>query len=537
MFDFFRKKKKEQELITKQIEEFGHFKLDLKPKLLKLPDYDDKKQLNIRYPLIPPYAFVHIYWDTNENSIIYHLEEPVLTDEEKMILTTLHETMQEIIDTSFSESIESPGLLDYLEKNLKAIIKELGIKIERETYNKFMYYIYRDSIGLNKIEPLLNDYFIEDIECNGVNIPIYIVHRKYGNIRTNVLIKDFEEATDLVEKIAQRSGRYISYASPILDSTLPDGSRVNATYSKDITTRGPTFTIRKFTKRPWTPAHLIKDGTASAKFFAYMWMAIEYKFNMMIIGETASGKTTMLNALVNFIPYEARICSIEDTRELNLAHENWLPSVVRIAFGSPNLLGVKYGGVTMFDLLKESYRQNPDYVIVGEVRGKEASVLFQGMASGHPSFGTFHAESLETLIRRLETPPINLPRTLVNSLDIVCVMIHSKERDKHIRRVNELVEIIEIGTVAGGTKKNVAFKWDPMNDQLITTGDYHLIKRMAAKTGKSIKNLLRELDFKNQLLKKIAKQDISDFEGFVQIIKRYYEDPKSILRKFKIKIK
>ncbi|MCX6711501.1 MAG: type II/IV secretion system ATPase subunit, partial [Candidatus Woesearchaeota archaeon] len=196
-----------------------------------------------------------------------------------------------------------------------------------------MYYIYRDFVGLNEIEPLLRDYFIEDIECNGVNTPIYIVHRKYKNLKTNIIYNDIKVLTDFVEKLAQKSGQYISYANPLLDAALPDGSRVNATYTQDISSRGPTFTIRKFTKEPWSPIKLMEFRTVSPELLAYIWLLIEHECNIMVIGGTGSGKTTLLNTLAFFIPPSSRVVSIEDTRELNILHENWLPSVTRSGIG------------------------------------------------------------------------------------------------------------------------------------------------------------------------------------------------------------
>ena len=261
------------------------------------------------------------------------------------------------------------GLLDYIDQRFKFLAVELGIDISYESYKKIYYYLCRDFIGFNEIEPLLRDYFIEDIENNGADTPVYIVHRMYRNMKTNILFKDIDRLEGFVEKLAQRSGQYISYANPILDGSLPDGSRVNATYTKDISSRGPTFTIRKFTKEPWTPPQLVSFNTLSPEMIAYLWILIQYKMNILITGGTSSGKTTLLNAIAFFIPPEARVVSIEDTRELNLPRENWLPSVSRSSSG---IRGI--GAVSLFDLLRSSFRQNPDYVIVGEVRGREASV-------------------------------------------------------------------------------------------------------------------------------------------------------------------
>src|SRR4030043_685030 len=207
------------------------------------------------------------------------------------------------------------------------------MNIQYESYKKIYYYLCRDFIGVNEIEPILRDYFVEDIECNGVNSPVYIIHRLYRNIKTNISFGSMEKRESLVEKLAQRCGKYISYAQPILDGSLSDGSRVNATYTKDITNKGPTFTIRKFTKTPWTPTQLLSFNTLSPEMLAYLWLLVEHKMNILIAGGTSSGKTSLLNAIAFFIPPEARVVSIEDTRELNLPRDNWLPSVVRSAKG------------------------------------------------------------------------------------------------------------------------------------------------------------------------------------------------------------
>ncbi|MBI2581136.1 Flp pilus assembly complex ATPase component TadA [Candidatus Woesearchaeota archaeon] len=357
------------------------FFIDLRPRFVKLPDISVKESINIRYPLLPPYAFAHIYWDNTAKELLYSVEEVLLTDTEKELLKLIQLGLEEMINISYAYASKSDLLIKYLEKNVQSILAELGAKVSRQSYLKIMYYIYRDFVGLNEIEPMMHDFYIEDIECNGVETPIYIVHRKYQNMRTNIVFPEMKRIVDFVEKLAQKTGRYVSFAKPLLDGSLPDGSRVNATYTSDVTTHGPTFTIRKFTKDPLTPVHLLGYQTASAEMFGFLWLAVENKFNIMAIGETASGKTTFLNSILQFVPPEARIVSIEDTRELNLAHENWIPAVARVGFGIPNILGKQYGEISLFDLLRETFRQNPDYVVVGEVRGKETYVLFQGMAS------------------------------------------------------------------------------------------------------------------------------------------------------------
>ena len=292
--------------------------INTNPAIPALPRVDDKKKINVRYMLIPPYASAHIYWDENINELVYDVEEPLLQDHEKEALEKLEQAMLELININVAVENTLEATTEYIDKTARLLISELNLRVNKDTYTRIFYYLFRDFIGLNEVDPLLRDYFIEDIECNGVDTPVYIVHRVYRNLRTNLTYPSIEKLASFVEKLAQRTGRYVSYAQPLLDGTLPDGSRVNATYTKDITSRGPTFTIRKFTKIPWTPTQLISLNTLSPEMLAYFWILIQYHSSILISGGTASGKTTLLNALAFFIPPEARVVSIEDTREINL---------------------------------------------------------------------------------------------------------------------------------------------------------------------------------------------------------------------------
>lgn len=511
------------------------FFIDLRPRLFKLPDFKDKMQINVRYPLLPPYAFAHIYWDQEAKELIYKVEEQILTEAEQELLRLIQLGLEEMINISFRYATKSNLILKYLEKNVQSILGELGAKVSKESYLKIMYYIYRDFIGLNEMEPMINDPYIEDIECNGIGSPVYIVHRKYQNLRSNIVYEEGAKLINFVEKLAQKTGRYVSYAKPLLDGSLPDGSRVNATYTSDVTTHGPTFTIRKFTREPLTPLHLISYGTADAMTFAYIWMAIEHKFNVISIGETASGKTTFLNAILQFVPSEARIVSIEDTREINLAHENWIPAVARTGFGIPNLIGKQYGEITLFDLLRETFRQNPDYVVVGEVRGKETYVLFQGMASGHSSFSTFHAASVETLVRRLETPPINLPASLVDSLDIIISVVHLKDQNRNIRRMVNLKEVIEVKQQVGSVESNTLFEWDPIKDVYIYNGNSHILSIINKRTGIPVKKLEEELFIRAKVLQASLAKNTLNYSDFTKIVNLYYKEPQTVLKELGIR--
>ncbi len=486
----------------------------------------DKSVVDIRYPLISPYANAHIFWNNKTGDLVYDLEEPALTQEENELLDKLGTALQEMLNISLFVNKSGENLEEYLDKIAKLIISENAMKVSEQSYDKLFYYLYRNFFGLNEIEALMQDYFIEDIQCNGVGQPIYLVHRIFRNIRTTIQFKDMDKLSSFVEKLAQKTGRYISYASPLLDGTLPDGSRVNATYTKDVSSRGPTFTIRKFTKVPWTPIQLVSFGTLSPEMVAFLWMMMQYKLNVLIAGGTGSGKTTLLNAVAFFIPPEARVVSIEDTRELNLSRDNWLPSVVRTGV---NIGGV--GEVDMFSLLKASFRQLPDYVIVGEVRGAEASVLFQGMASGHASLSTIHADSVETVIRRLETPPIELSPTLVNELDAVVVMTHAVKDGKETRKLREIIEVINVNP-DGTSQTNTPFMWDPATDKFYFKKESKVFEKIQKRNGIPMEKLQEEFQKKTKLVYALYQKGEFDFEVLQRVINDYYKNPAQVLAKY-----
>ncbi|MCK5606605.1 type II/IV secretion system ATPase subunit [Candidatus Pacearchaeota archaeon] len=503
--------------------------INFNPDVAPIEKSADKTQTNIRYALIEPFAFAHIYWNEESSEIVYDVEEPILDKRELVIKAQIITAMRDLINFDSIVDGSQETLLKYIDKRFKILATELGFSISWESYQKIYYYLCRDFIGFNEVEPIIRDYYVEDIECNGVDAPIYIVHRKFRNLRSNVKFQKNDELASFVEKVAQRAGKYISYAKPILDGSLPDGSRVNATYTQDITSRGPTFTIRKFTKTPWTPPQLIAFKTLSPEMLAYLWLIIEYKMNLLIAGGTASGKTTLLNAIAFFIAPEARVVSIEDTRELNLPRENWLPSVVRSATGIGGA-----GEVDLFQLLRASFRQNPDYVIVGEVRGKEAYVLFQGMASGHSSISTLHADSVDTVVKRLETPPIELSPTLLNVLDCVCIMTHAIVKKQETRKLKEVVEIVNVSE-EGVAITNTPFTWNPQEDRFYFKKQSKVFEKIQKRYGMTAEALQLEFRKRVQILYQMYTRNIFDFKEVQSIVNEYYKRPEFVLEKFGIK--
>jgi len=514
---------------TTSILDYPQVAIDFTPRVPPMKKIKDKTKINVRYCIVSPFCYVHIHWDPKIYEVVYEVEEPILNKKEKVQKEQIISTLRRMIN--FDEVLEGKKetLFEYIDRRFKLLAMELGLKMSYETYKKIYYYLCRDFIGFNEADPLLRDYFVEDIECNGSRSPVYLIHRIFRQLKTNLVFENNSRLESFVEKLAQRSGKYISYSQPILDASLPDGSRVNATYTKDITSKGPTFTIRKFTKVPWTPSQLIGFNTLSPEMLAYLWLLVEYKMNLLIVGGTASGKTTLLNALAFFIPPEDRVVTIEDTRELNLPRENWLPGVSRGATGVGNM-----GKITLFELLRASFRQVPDYVIVGEVRGKEASVLFQGMASGHSSISTMHADSVETVMKRLETPPIELSGTLLNVLDSICIMTHAIVNKQETRKLREIVEIVNVDN-DGTALTNTPFIWNAAEDRFYFKKESKVFQKITTRYGLDKEVLFLEFRRRAELLYKMYQQKVFDFQEVQDIINEYYKKPQEILKRFNIK--
>ena len=521
-----------------KIPEFLEVKEEIKPEVKEIPPLipplplekpEAKKALTkprtgIQYSLIPPFASVDIRWDENGKEFIYKLVEPELSETEKSIYEKIVSGLLEILDIELSAIKIKSEAVKYLEDMIKKILEEYEIEISNDSYSKILYYIDRNFVGLNELEPLIQDPHIEDISCDGIGVPIFVIHRRYGSIKTNIVYNEEKKLKEFIVKLAERCGRFVSYAEPLLDGTLPDGSRVQSVFAKDVTTRGPCFTIRKFVKEPFSPIDLMSKNTVSSQILAYLWIAIENGFSILLAGGAGTGKTTFLNALLMFVPPEAKIITIEDTRELNIPHENWVPAVTRVGFAKG------YGEVTMFDLLKESFRQTPDYVVVGEVRGEEAYVMFQGMASGIPAMGTMHAGRYEDVIYRLETPPINLSPSLVDTLDIILVMIHAREKGESARRLKEVVEIESIDKETGNARTNSPFRWSPNEDSFEYIGSSYLLQEMAAHKGVELADIQKEINNRKRLLEWMKESGITNFREVTAIFREYRKNPEKVLK-------
>lgn len=500
---------------------------------------DEITSMNIKYPLTPSapkngekvYAWANILWDNKSNSMVYKIVEPLISSQDTQHIDKIKKVIEDEIDIDF-KSFNKKSSVSYIQAMISNVIKRFNMTIDASRLDVYQYYILRDFIGFGSLQPLLNDTQIEDISCDGVGVPVYVYHRdsKLGSMPTSLVFKNSEELDTLVMRIAQKTGRAISMAEPLLQGALPDGSRVQATLATDIASKGSNITIRRFLSEPLTPIHLLNYGTIDSRMLAYLWLAIEHGKSILVVGATASGKTSTLNALSLFIKPSAKIISIEDTPEIKLPHEHWVPEIARAGFGdAKGSSGVRRGEVSMFDLLKSSLRQRPDYIVVGEIRGVEASVLFQQIATGHPGFSTFHADSLEKVIDRLVTRPINLSKSLLETLDLMIFAKRIRRENGYVRKITEVQEIIGYNHEKDKLIANKVFEWNATDDAFNVVTDSHLLGKISSETGISVNLLKDQLRQRMRLLEWMASKYIVDYLRVSEVFKAYYSQNSTLM--------
>ena len=340
--------------------------------------------------------------------------------------------------------------------------------LTNEEYRAIEYLLIRDKIDMGVLKPFLSDPYIEDISCDGVG-PIFIEHKIFKGLKSVIEFKVSSELDEFVVKMAERIKRPITYRNPVIDATLLDGSRINIVYGTAISRHGSNFTIRKVNEVPLSILNIIDSNGLDYMSAAYLWLCVEYGMSLFVSGETASGKTTLLNAITTFIPPENKIVTIEDTPELNVPHRNWIREVA-LAKGKGEGGGAA-GEVSMFDLLKAALRQRPNQILVGEIRGVEGAVAFGAMQTGHPVMSTFHAASVEKLIQRLCGDPINIPKTYVDNLNLVIIQSAVKRPDGQlVRRMISVNELVGFNPETQGFTFVQMFTWEPVTDTFVWTG-------------------------------------------------------------------
>ncbi|MEM1534580.1 MAG: type II/IV secretion system ATPase subunit [Nitrososphaerota archaeon] len=502
----------------------------------------DVKPLNPTFEILDRYVLTEKYAEVIIASPPGRVVEPIYFVVENP-LTQQEETALEKIKDILTKELDIPKIGE--EEETKKIIHDTALRVMKkyrravglpslsdELVEKILYYIDRDLMGFGPLNVIMEDYKVEDISCDGLYIPIYVWHRDFESMPTNISFTDREALDDFIIHLAHKAGKHVSSAFPIVDAMIYGKHRLAATFREEISPRGSTFTIRKFRERPFSVTELIVSNVLNSEMGAYFWLLIENKASLMLIGATGSGKTTLLNALTTFIKPRMKIVTCEETAEINIPRDNWVRFVTRESYG---LGSTERGAVELFDLVKTSLRYRPDYLIVGEVRGEEAFVLFQAIATGHGGLTTVHAEDVESAVKRLMSPPMNIPETHISLLDAMALIQRVQLRGKTQlfgRRVRFIWEVEDAHRY-----RKIA-EWDPVTDTFrVNFANSLQIENISLMNGVSKEDLMLELWRRKELLEWMRENKITDNDKVASIILSYYSDPEKLIAEAGITVK
>ncbi|RLF85477.1 hypothetical protein DRN41_04115 [Thermococci archaeon] len=489
-------------------------------------DMKEIKYPNIIYPVGDP-LFVHIYGDPKMERRYIIIEPRLQNTEERVKYEVVKEKILELAPSKVipENREEFEIFLDQLYNealqkiNNKGFFSRKSVKLTQIEIEKFRYLIKRDIVGIGPLEVLIRDPYIEDIHILGAEY-VSLIHKIFDALPTNIKFESNITLADYLKALSERIGRPVSDKNPIVDGTLPDGSRINIIYSPDVSIKGPSATIRKFSATPLSVVQLVKWNTLSAEVAAYLWLALEYGMSVFVCGETASGKTTTLNSIVPFIKPQSKIFTAEDTPEVVVPHPTWQRLTTRER-------GPEESRVTLFDLLKAALRSRPNYIIVGEIRGIEGAIAFQAMQTGHPVLSTFHAGDIKKMIQRFTGHPINVPVTFIDNLNIALFQQAVYVKGRFLRRVLNVVEIEGYYEELGGVATRSVFEWDSVGDRHIFRGmnnSYVLERKIAEVAGyEDPKDIYNELFLRARIIQRMAELEITDYWDVYREIKNFYE--------------
>ena len=457
----------------------------------------------------------------------YNITKQNYTTKEKELLGEIRENL---VDLAISTGENIQANEEKLLNNIKSFLFDRLDDVPIEYINKLSRKILRDIAGYGEIDPLIQDDDLEEIMIIGINKPVFVYHRSYGMMKTNITFTNEQDLLDLIDTIARQINRRIDQESPILDGRLTDGSRINATIPP-ISADGPSLTIRKFRKDPFTIVDLINSKTISVELAAFFWLCFDglgvKSANAIISGGTSSGKTTTLNALSAFINPSERIITIEDTLELKIPHEHVIRMETRVANVENK------GELTMNDLVKNSLRQRPDRIIVGEVRAEEAITLFTALNTGHSGFGTLHSNDARETITRLTNEPMSVPEIMIQAIDFIIMQnrIYTPS-GKSFRRISEVAEVV--GIEEGVVQLNKIFQWTPETDTIDNVSiTSKTLSQIANLSGKSMNELYHEIEKREMVLSHMVRNNIRSVSEVNNILERYYKNPEEILNEIR----
>ena len=499
---------------------------------------------NLIYATKPP-CFAHVYAPPEGaegagNTFWFGLE-PTITSEEEVIrdqiverllrdapqkerfeddeefIAMIHEMMDEM--TTTSASLFSNPVVDQARELIG--LGEARIQVSTEQLDRLKYVVVRDLVNNGPLETLLADEMLEDIHSIGLSA-INMDHKVFPMLTSNISFRDQELLTKYLRSMSERIGRPVSDSKPIVDGALLDGSRINIIYSDDVSIQGSSFTIRKFAEETISIIQLIKWKTLSSQMAAYIWLGLESGMSMLVSGETASGKTTTLNAVLPFIDHNVKIYTAEDTPEVKVAHTIWQRLITRDSKNEDSR-------VEMFDLLKAALRSRPRYIIIGEIRGVEGAIAFQAMQTGHPVVGTFHASNIVKLIQRFTGDTINVPARFFDNLNFAIFQEVVEAPGGGIaRRITGVSEVIGFDKTADGILTRNMFEWDPVADEVYFRGMFQsdmLENKIAPRMGfRSKRDIYDELQRRTDAIQKMVDRDLTHYDDVFDLLDIYFKE-------------
>jgi flagellar protein FlaI len=482
-----------------------------------------------RYPLYEPFAHAAIAQNPMTGEYKYILDELRLDILERNVYDRILEILLAEIASPETE-IEDPR--QFFVTEAEKIVGKYRISLgwlPDVSWSKILYHAQRNLVGFGRIDALMRDPHIEDISCDGVEKPVYVWHRKYENLETNLVFQNDQEVDDAVVKLVHMAGKHVSSAFPIVDASLPGKHRLAVCYRREVTPFGTAFTIRKFRDDPYSIIDLINLGTLSEEMAAYFWTCLENRASLMVLGGTASGKTTFLNAVACLVKPGSKIITIEETAELNLPHENWVSLIARRSYGlGENLTGE----VTLFDLVKTSMRHRPDLIMVGEIRGSEAYTLFQALATGHGGMATMHADSVDSAVKRLIQKPMDISPAYMPLMNIVASIQRVHLPQSKTGEMTAYRRILSVDEIADYEDYRNTFTWK-------AAGDTHksklkngiMLDSITESKGVSWKELMTEMKHREDVLRWMRSRNIRSYKDVAGVITEYNAKPEEFYEK------
>jgi flagellar protein FlaI len=511
---------------SQAIPEISSYAKYIKPPIMSLRE-KPKGEVIERYSIYDPWAMAIIILSEDTGEYVYYVDEVPLTEDELRI----YKRVVDFLLWEAGELKEGEDPREFISREARRAVDLFRIRMGRTptvSWSKILYYIEREIAGFGAINTLMMDPNLEDVSCNGVGIPIYVYHRKYESMPTNIVFNSSEDLDAFVIKLAHMAGKHISVAFPILDASLPGGHRLAATFMREVSQKGSTFTIRKFREDPITIVDMIGFGTLSPEVAAYLWTAIEHKKTILIMGVTGSGKTTLLNSILNLVKPNYKIVTIEDTPEIRLPSKNWVQLVARPSYAAGES---RAGEISLYDLVRVSLRYRPDIIVVGEVRGAEAYVLFQSIATGHGGATTIHAESIDAAIKRLTSPPMDIPESYIPLINIALLIerVSIKDSEGRVRASRRITRIWEIGRE--GLTIQIG-RWSPSKDvHELSIESSEILKTIASSMEIDAKDLYDEIYKRARVMEWLYHKGIRYYRDIASMIYRYYRDPSAILER------